>query len=73
MRILLSIKPKYANLIIEGVKKYEFRRQIFRKEIEKAYIYCTQPVKKIIGYFYNRYIGLFSITYLKLFLIYDKT
>jgi predicted transcriptional regulator len=51
MRILLSIKPKYANLIIEGVKKYEFRRQIFRKRIEKAYIYCTRPVKKIIGYF----------------------
>jgi len=34
--ILLSIKPKYVQKIIEGSKKYEFRKQIFKKNIENS-------------------------------------
>lgn len=51
MTVLLSIRPKYVDLIIKGVKKYEFRRQIFKREVEKVYIYCTNPVKRIVGFF----------------------
>jgi predicted transcriptional regulator len=52
MNILLSIKPKYAESIISGKKKYEFRKVIFKKNyIENVYIYCTSPVKRIIGVF----------------------
>lgn len=52
MNVLLSVKPMYAEKIIEGKKKYEFRRSIFkRNDIEKVYIYSTSPVSKIIASF----------------------
>ncbi|MDP3103480.1 MAG: ASCH domain-containing protein [Candidatus Methanoperedens sp.] len=52
MNVLLSVKPKYAEKIVEGKKKYEFRRAIFKKQnIEKVYIYSTSPVSKIIATF----------------------
>ena len=49
--ILLSIKPKYVQKIMEGSKQYEFRKQIFKKEVEKAYVYESSPVMKIVGVF----------------------
>ena len=50
MNVLLSVKPKYAEEIISGRKKYEFRKSIFKREdIEKMYIYSSSPVKKIIA------------------------
>lgn len=52
MSILLSIKPKYVDSIMSGEKRYEFRKTIFRnKNIRRAYIYSTAPVKKIVGSF----------------------
>jgi predicted transcriptional regulator len=52
MNVLLSIKPKYAELIKSGLKKYEFRRKIFKKAGGcKVFIYSTSPVKKITGVF----------------------
>jgi type I restriction enzyme S subunit len=52
MNVLLSIKPKYTELIKSGFKKYEFRRKISRKfDGSKVYIYSTSPVKKIVGVF----------------------
>jgi len=52
MNVLLSIKPKYAELIKSGIKKYEFRRKIFNKAGRcKVFIYSTSPVKKITGVF----------------------
>jgi predicted transcriptional regulator len=52
MNILLSIKPKYAESIISGRKKYEFRKVVFKKNyIDNVYIYCSSPVKRIIGAF----------------------
>ena len=53
MNVLLSIKPKYVKEIMNGNKRYEFRRSIFRcrEDIELVYIYSTSPVKKIVGVF----------------------
>jgi len=52
MNILLSIKPKYVESIMNGKKKYEFRKTIFRnKDIDRAFIYSTAPVKKVVGSF----------------------
>jgi len=52
MNVLLSVKPKYAEKILEGDKKYEFRRAIFKKpNIEKVYIYSSSPVSKIVAAF----------------------
>jgi len=52
MNILLSIKPKYAELVKSGIKRYEFRRKIFKKAgRSKIFIYSTSPVKKFTGVF----------------------
>ena len=52
MNVLLSIKPKYVKVIMNGTKRYEFRKTIFRSnDIEEVYIYSTYPVKKIVGKF----------------------
>lgn len=38
--------------IIEGRKRYEFRKRIFKDgEVKKIYVYSSSPVKKIVGYF----------------------
>jgi predicted transcriptional regulator len=51
MNVLLSIRPKYIEQIIKGNKRYEFRKSIFRKDVDKVWIYGTSPTKKIIGTF----------------------
>jgi predicted transcriptional regulator len=51
MNLIISIKPQFVEKILSGEKKYEFRRRIYRKSIEKIYIYQTSPDAKIVGYF----------------------
>jgi predicted transcriptional regulator len=57
MRVLLSIKPVYANLIFSGKKKFEFRRTIFKnQEVKTVVVYASTPIKKVIGEFEIDYI-----------------
>lgn len=49
MKVLMSIKPKYAEQIKSGSKKFEFRRSIFKKNVDRILVYITAPVSKIIG------------------------
>ncbi|MDA3886865.1 MAG: ASCH domain-containing protein [Candidatus Delongbacteria bacterium] len=52
MKVLLSIKPEYANKIFAGTKKYEFRRSIFKNpNIKTIVVYSSSPVQKVIGEF----------------------
>lgn len=51
MNILISIKPKYVKKIVAGEKKFEYRKRLFKKEVEKIYIYSSSPEKKIIACF----------------------
>lgn len=52
MGVLLSIKPEFVQKIIDGDKRYEFRRSIFkRKDIREIVIYSSSPTKKIVGFF----------------------
>lgn len=52
MRVILSIKPEYANKILDGTKKFEFRKASFSVgRIESVLIYATKPVGKVIGEF----------------------
>ena len=52
MNVLLSIRPKYVREIIEGRKRYEFRKVVFRnREASEVYIYATYPEKKIVAKF----------------------
>jgi predicted transcriptional regulator len=51
MRALLSVKPEYAEKLFNGIKKWEFRRAIFKKEVDTIVVYSSDPVRKIIGEF----------------------
>src|SRR5690349_8883818 len=52
MKVVLSIKPKYANKIFDGTKKYEFRKAIFKNEkIKTVIVYASSPVQQVIGEF----------------------
>lgn len=56
MNVLLSIKPKYVEEIRKGTKKYEFRKSLCneknRDKLEKVFIYCSAPVKRIVARFF---------------------
>jgi predicted transcriptional regulator len=47
--ILLSIKPKYADLILAGSKKVEFRRSWATQEVSRIVLYSSSPIQKIVG------------------------
>jgi len=52
MKVLLSIKPEFAELIFDGSKKFEFRRAIFKnRQIKTVVVYASSPVQKVIGEF----------------------
>lgn len=52
MKIILSIKPEFANKIFDGNKKFEFRRSIFKnRSVSKVIVYASSPISKIIGEF----------------------
>jgi predicted transcriptional regulator len=57
MKVLLSIKPEYANKIFSGEKKFEFRKIAFRNnKVETVVVYSTMPVGRIIGEFSIKHI-----------------
>jgi predicted transcriptional regulator len=47
----LSIKPQYAEAIFSGKKRFEFRRSIFRHDIQVVIVYITSPVGRVAGEF----------------------
>lgn len=49
----MSIKPQYADRILNGTKKFEFRKMIPKRidEIDKVFIYSSFPIQRVIGYF----------------------
>lgn len=51
MNIILSIHPKWANLIYEGKKTIEWRKNIPLSQTETVYLYETAPVCKVTGFF----------------------
>lgn len=52
MKVLLSIKPKYAQKIFEGEKKYEYRKSMFKRpDIDTVIVYATKPIGKVVGEF----------------------
>jgi predicted transcriptional regulator len=52
MKVLLSIKPEYADKIFSGEKGFEFRKSIFaHPDVDTVVVYATMPVGKVIGEF----------------------
>ena len=50
--LLLSLKPRYANLVFDGLKTAELRRRDLRHMRGRdVFIYVTSPVKKLRGGF----------------------
>lgn len=47
--IMLSINPEYAERILAGLKKYEFRKRLANKTVDKIIIYSTFPIMKVVG------------------------
>lgn len=56
MKVLLSIKPEFVEKIFTGEKKFEYRRTIFKKEVESIVVYSTKPEGKIVGELFIEYI-----------------
>jgi predicted transcriptional regulator len=52
MKVLLSIKPEFAERIFDGSKKFEFRKAIFKnQDIKTVVVYASSPMQKVIGEF----------------------
>ena len=50
--VLLSIKPEFAEKIFQGIKKYEFRKAVFKnRDVRKVIVYASAPVSKVVGEF----------------------
>jgi predicted transcriptional regulator len=50
--VLLSIKPEFVEKIFDGLKRYEFRRVIFKSQtVSKVVIYASNPVQRVVGEF----------------------
>jgi predicted transcriptional regulator len=47
--VLLSIKPKYVDLILEGTKRIELRRSWPSNDIGAMVLYSSAPVQKLVG------------------------
>lgn len=52
MRVLLSIKPEYAEKILNGTKRFEYRKAAPKNpDARTVVIYATMPVGKVVGEF----------------------
>ncbi|HBF1820628.1 TPA: hypothetical protein KNT04_002607 [Clostridioides difficile] len=57
LNLIISIKPKYVEAILNKKKRFEYRKTIFKEDVNKIYVYSTSPHKKIVGYFkYTKYL-----------------
>ena len=49
--VLMSIKPRWAEAIMDGRKRVEFRRARFSRNVSHVIVYSTSPVQKVVGFF----------------------
>lgn len=45
----MSINPQHVENIMNGTKKYEFRKKACKKHVDKILIYSTNPVMQVVG------------------------
>lgn len=48
-KILLSIKPKYVERILEGTKKVEYRKVMPKCKITHIIIYASAPISRVVA------------------------
>ena len=47
--MLLSIKPQYAKVILEGKKRFEFRKSRPKNGVDKIIFYASSPQQEVVG------------------------
>lgn len=47
--LLLSIKPEYVEKILQGTKKFEYRKRLAKEAVSVIYIYSTAPTMRIVA------------------------
>lgn len=48
----MSLKPRFAEAILDGEKTFEFRRALFRSlDVETVVLYASSPVCMVLGEF----------------------
>jgi len=51
-KVLLSIRPEFAEKIFDGQKIFEFRKSVFiNNSVSHVILYATMPTGKIVGHF----------------------
>jgi len=55
--VLLSIKPRYADLILAGTKRVELRRSWPATEIGVMVLYSSAPIQRLVGVAYIDYVN----------------
>lgn len=45
--VVISIKPKFVDLIKNGQKNYEFRKYIPKKGVNRLWIYTSSPIRSL--------------------------
>ncbi|MGD9678711.1 MAG: ASCH domain-containing protein [Vulcanibacillus sp.] len=52
MKVILSIRPEFVERIFSGIKRFEYRKVIFkRNDISTVVVYATKPYGKVVGEF----------------------
>lgn len=46
---LLSINPEHVDRIIDGSKKFEFRKVRARRDISRILVYSTAPIARVVA------------------------
>ena len=49
--VVMSVHPQFAEAIMDGRKKVEFRKRRLADDVTVVWVYATAPVRKVIGYF----------------------
>lgn len=48
-KVIFSLKPAWAEKILSGEKKVEFRKSVCTESVDRILLYETSPVRKITG------------------------
>ena len=51
MKVVLSIKPEFAEKIFDGTKQFEYRRVRWKNKVTCVIVYASHPVQRVIGEF----------------------
>ena len=49
--VLMSIRPAFALLIMDGSKTVEFRKRPFHEDVRDVIVYASRPISAVVGRF----------------------